>query len=127
MLLCSISLFIACKNDPKTTDSELVEAVTSDAKEIEAEFIYIQDAAVLKGQSFIYGVVLDEKANELAERVKAFKKDKYDMVPVLIKGTIKPNPLKDGWKEVVEIKEILKVSPPKKEGPSEAVKVSVNQ
>lgn len=126
MLLCCITLFTACKNSSKNgeTESELTsESIT----EIQAEFIYIQDAAVLKGQSFIYGVVLDEKAKELAEQVKSFKKDQYDMVPVVIKGLIKPNPVKDGWKEIVEIQEILKVLPVKKEANSEALKVSVNQ
>ena len=110
VLLCFIGLFTSCKNDSKTTDSEITE-VSVGGSEISAEFIYIQDAAVLKGQSFIYGVVLDEKAKELAEKVKSFKKDQYDMVPVVVNGIIKPNPVSDGWKEVVEIKEIVKVLP----------------
>ena len=126
VLLCFIGLFTSCKNDSKTTDSEITE-VSVGGSEISAEFIYIQDAAVLKGQSFIYGVVLDEKAKELAEKVKSFKKDQYDMVPVVIKGIVKPNPVKDGWKEVVEIKDIVKVLPVKKEEVPEAFKVSVNQ
>jgi len=126
MLLCCITLFTACKNSSKNGEAES-ELTSENITEIQAEFIYIQDAAVLKGQSFIYGVVLDEKAKELAEQVKSFKKDQYDMVPVVIKGLIKPNPVKDGWKEIVEIQEILKVLPVKKEANSEALKVSVNQ
>lgn len=126
MLLCCITLFAACKNAPKDAevDSELT---TESIIEIQAEFIYIQDAAVLKGKSFIYGVELDDKAKELAEQVKKYKKDQYDMVPVVVKGLVKPNPVKDGWKEIVEIQEILKVLPVKKEAPSEAFKVNVNQ
>lgn len=126
MLLCCITLFAACKNSPKDAevDSELT---TESIIEIQAEFIYIQDAAVLKGKSFIYGVELDDKAKELAEQVKKYKKDQYDMVPVVVKGLVKPNPVKDGWKEIVEIQEILKVLPVKKEAPSEAFKVNVNQ
>lgn len=126
MLLCCITLFAACKNTPKdaVVDSELT---TESIIEIQAEFIYIQDAAVLKGKSFIYGVELDDKAKELAEQVKKYKKDQYDMVPVVVKGLVKPNPVKDGWKEIVEIQEILKVLPVKKEAPSEAFKVNVSQ
>ena len=126
MLLCCITLFAACKNAPKdaVVDSELT---TESIIEIQAEFIYIQDAAVLKGKSFIYGVELDDKAKELAEQVKKYKKDQYDMVPVVVKGLVKPNPVKDGWKEIVEIQEILKVLPVKKEAPSEAFKVNVSQ
>ena len=126
MLLCCVTLFAACKNGAKSEGTE-TEEVSGSLTEIQAEFIYIQDAAVLKGQSFIYGVVLDEKAKELAEKVKTFKKDQYDMVPVVVKGIIKTNPVKDGWKEIVEIKEVLKVLPLKKEAPSETFKVSVNQ
>jgi len=126
MLLCCVSLLAACKDSSKNEEAE--SEVTSDAvTEIQAEFIYIQNAAVLKGQSFIYGVVLDEKAEELSQKVKPFKKDQYDMVPVVIKGIVKPNPVKDGWKEVVEIKDIVKVLPVKKEEVPEAFKVSVNQ
>ena len=126
VLLCFIGVFASCKNDSKTTDSEITE-VSVGGSEISAEFIYIQDAAVLKGQSFIYGVVLDDKAKELAEKVKSFKKDQYDMVPVVVNGIIKPNPVSDGWKEIVEIKEIVKVLPVKTSAASETVKVSVNQ
>ena len=117
VLFCTLFLIISCKN----TNKEVAE----NSIEIEAEFIYIQDAAVLKGQSFIYGVVLDNMAKELAKRVSPMKKDKYDMVPVVVNGVIKPNPKKDGWKEVVEIKEILKVSPVKNETASETIKVNV--
>lgn len=117
LIFSSILLFTSCKNEKK---------VNEDTIEIEAEFIYIQDAAVLKGQSFIYGVVLDDKAKELAEKVSPMKKDQYDMVPVVINGLIKPNPKKDGWKEVVEIKEILKVSPVKEQDNSNTINVNVN-
>ena len=48
------------------------------------------------------------------------------MVPVVVNGVIKPNPEKDGWKEVVEIKEILKVLPVKKEDNSSVIKVNTN-
>ena len=126
VLLCFIGVFASCKNDSKTADSEITE-VSVGGSEISAEFIYIQDAAVLKGQSFIYGVVLDDKAKELAEKVKSFKKDQYDMVPVVVNGIIKPNPVSDGWKEIVEIKEIVKVLPVKRDAATETVKVSVNQ
>ena len=126
IFLCLVSAFTACKNSSQGTDAETTE-VSSEASEISAEFIYIQDAAVLKGQSFIYGVVLDDKAKELAEKVKSFKKDQYDMVPVVVNGIIKSNPVKDGWKEIVEIQEIVKILPVKNEVAQEAFKVSVNQ
>jgi len=94
---------------------------------IEAEYIYVADAAVLKGKDFIYGVVLDNKANELTEKVEPMKKDQYDMVPVVIEGVIKPNPAKEGWEKVVEIKKIVKVLPVNTQEAEETVKVNVVQ
>lgn len=101
-VLLSLTLsFIACKKEAKNSN-ELI---------IRAEYIYISDAAVLKGENFIYGVVLDEKAQELADKVAPMKKTEFDMVPVVVKGAIKPNPAKEGWEQVVEIKKIIEVLP----------------
>jgi len=55
------------------------------------------------------------------------KKDQYDMVPVIIEGIIKPNPAKEGWEKVVEIKKIVKVLPVSTETANETVKINVAQ
>jgi len=92
---------------------------------IRGEFILIEDAAVIKGNDFIYGVVIDEAALELAEKIKPLQREEYDMVPVVIKGIIKSNP-HQGWGEVVEIKEIVGVSAPTSELPTK-IKASETQ
>ena len=92
---------------------------------IRGEFILIEDAAVIKGNDFIYGVVIDEAALELAEKIKPLQREEYDMVPVVIKGIIKSNP-NQGWGEVVEIKEIVGVSAPTSELPTK-IKASERQ
>ncbi|SHI96207.1 hypothetical protein [Aquimarina spongiae] len=92
---------------------------------IRGEFILIEDAAVIKGNDFIYGVVIDEAALELAEKIKPLQREEYDMVPVVIKGIIKSNP-NQGWGEVVEIKEIVGVSAPTSELPTK-IKASETQ
>lgn len=116
------TLMVSCKNESK--DSEATEEKAVEAVEVQnstnkngeftlrGEFIYTDEAAVLKGNDFIYGVQLDEKAKELAEKVKPLKREDYDMVPVVLKGKVKNNPNKDGWEKIVEIKEILKVEKP---------------
>ena len=80
----------------------------------QGEFIYLEDAAVLKGRNFIYGVTLDEKAKELADQVAPVKNEDFDMVAVVVKGVVSKNPnLKaegEGWEEVITIKEIIAVS-----------------
>lgn len=101
IISCILLVFISCKKEQKQDDSKVIKG----------EFILIEDAAVLKGENFIYGVIVDELTLELAKKVKPLKREEFDMVPVEIKGIITPNP-KEGWDELVEIKEIIGVSAP---------------
>ncbi|MDQ7916325.1 hypothetical protein RBU60_01960 [Mesonia sp. MT50] len=119
--------FIGCKQDAKKeevkeNDTTQVEEIkkTDGLVALQGEFIYIADAAVLKGNDFIYGVELDSMSMKLAEEVKPLKREDFDMVPVMVKAKVKPNPAKEGWDQIIEIKEILKVSAPTGE---EAIKV----
>ncbi|MGO1585982.1 hypothetical protein [Mesonia sp.] len=119
--------FIGCKQDAKKEEvkendtTQVEEAKKTDGLvALQGEFIYIADAAVLKGNDFIYGVELDSMSMKLAEEVKPLKREDFDMVPVMVKAKVKPNPVKEGWDQVIEIKEILKVSAPTGE---EAIKV----
>lgn len=84
---------------------------------IRGEFILIDGAGVIKGSDFIYGVILDDMAKQLNEKVKPLQREEYDMVPVVINGIIKSN-TEDGWPEVVEIKEIIGVTKPTSELPT---------
>ena len=108
LIALTITLF-SCKNETKTTEE--------DTDLIRGEFILIDNAAVIKGTDFIYGVVIDEVTLELAKKVKPLQREDYDMVPVVIKGIVKPNPT-EGWEQVVEIKEIIGVSEPTSELPT---------
>ncbi|GAA4276053.1 hypothetical protein [Aquimarina mytili] len=108
LLLIALSLILfCCKTENKNDDPNLIRG----------EFILIDDAAVIKGKDFIYGVVIDEITRELAKKVSPLQREEYDMVPVVIKGIIKPNP-EQGWEEIVEIKEIIGVSAPTSELPT---------
>lgn len=101
------------------------ETQQKDLETFEGEFIYLADAAVLKGDTFIYGVVLDEKMEELAMTVKPLKRDDFDMVPVIVKGHLtNKEEGAEGWDEVLTIVEVLEVKAPK--GPS-AVKIEGDQ
>lgn len=82
-------------------------------REIKGEFLYSADAAVIKGDSFIYGVEIDDKTMQLADSVKRYKKDEFDMVPVEIEGVLSEKEKgAEGWDTIVQIKKILSVSPP---------------
>ncbi|GGD81548.1 hypothetical protein [Planktosalinus lacus] len=105
VLFSALVVFTACKNNENTSETN------EEAKEISADFIYLDDAAVLKGDDFIYGVKIDDKAKELAKQVETVKADEFDMVPVVIKGVVnKKADNEDGWEDIVTITEIITVS-----------------
>lgn len=110
-LLIILSLLIfSCKNEKSQSSDD-------ETTLIRGEFILIDDAGVIKGKDFIYGVVIDDIAKELNSKVKPLQREEYDMVPVVVKGIIKKNE-DDGWPEIVEIKEIVGVSEPTSELPT---------
>ncbi|MGH1385425.1 hypothetical protein [Kordia sp.] len=81
-------------------------------------FLYLESdkAAVLQtAGSQMYGIVVDEKMHALNKQCQQYKTKDYDMVPVVFRGIKKPNPVKNAWKEVIEIKEILSVQKPSDE------------
>ena len=45
--------------------------------EYKGEFIFTDNAAVLKGSNFIYGVTIDDMAKELANKVAPVKRDEF--------------------------------------------------
>ena len=45
------------------------------------EFLYLSDAAVLNTGTEIYGVVIDEKMQELDDLCTSIKRNEYDMIP----------------------------------------------
>ena len=124
LLLTLALVLVACKSDNKESESVQTETetqansalrlknnVNDGTKQIKGEFIYVEDGAVLKGSNFIYGVELNDLAEELKNRVEPVKKDVYDMVPVTVRGRVSTKKEgADGWDEIVTITEILNVS-----------------
>jgi len=112
LILLSIGIF-SCKNteekQSENMDTPIATSETIDS--YRGDFLYLDDAAVLKGGNFIYGVTLDDMSKELARQVESVKQESYDMVPVLVKGYLKSKPLgAEGWDEILTITEILNVS-----------------
>lgn len=102
-----------------------------DTVTVEGEFIYLGDAAVLKGDTFIYGVKVDKKTKDLAQTVKPLQRDDFDMVPVIIEGFInKKEEGVEGWEEILTIVKVLEVKAPKGKAPirieSDQTKIKVD-
>ncbi|PHR95764.1 MAG: hypothetical protein COA80_09965 [Leeuwenhoekiella sp.] len=83
-------------------------------EQVSGEFIYYADAAVLQVDESVYGVVLDEKADELIRQASGYKTNPEDFVQVILEVVKSPKPPKEeGWDTLVRIKNILAVSYPK--------------
>ncbi|MHA7942687.1 hypothetical protein ACJOV8_006410 [Formosa sp. 3Alg 14/1] len=112
LLLC-LSLFVSCKNESKTTTETISQSESKNAQVLKGEFVYFADAAILQTKEDVYGIIINDKMHELDNQAKAYKKESTDMVPVEIKGIVKPKTEgEEGWPFQIEITEIVKVSPP---------------
>ena len=115
-LFALLVITMSCQDEDRqeiVTEPE-AEKVVDSIPTLTGEFIYVADAAVIRGQDFVYGVKIDSMAQVLADEVKPYKKEDFDMVKVKIKGKIEPNRRVEGWKEVVEIREIVEIFQEKK-------------
>jgi hypothetical protein len=123
LLLCSAFVLIglqSCKDQAteetdnsrrltstKLDDNKVVVERESSSRSYRGEFLYVADAAVLKGEDFIYAVKLDSMSMALAERVKPIQESEFDMVKVIVSGTLEPKPADaEGWDEILTITQI---------------------
>jgi len=127
VILFVFVITVSCKNEAKSSEDSTanMESVTvkddKTAKQsdgliaIQGEFLYskVDNAAVLKTATQMYGIVIDDNMRELQRQVEQYKADEYSMVPVTIRGRIiKNEKAENEWKKKIEIKEILKISKP---------------
>ena len=102
------------KNDKKSSDDSSTSYDQNNGLiTVKGDFIYFADAAVLQTKNEIYGVVIDEKMQELNAAVQVYKIEDTDMVPVTVRVRRFEKPEnEEGWPMRVEIKDILKVEKP---------------
>ncbi|MCF7567001.1 hypothetical protein L3X37_01305 [Sabulilitoribacter arenilitoris] len=121
VIIC-FSAFFNCKNEKKTDEnistenSERTEKQSDGLTLLKGDFVYYADAAILQTHAEIYGVILNNKVDELNDKAKAFKKEATDFVLVEVRGKITQKPEgEEGWDNRLEIIEILSVKPASKE------------
>jgi hypothetical protein len=126
MFVCAISL-TSCKTDAKEKTAETAEGQKVDVKATgityTGEFIHVDTAAVLKGNSFIYGVKMDEMSKQLITEVEDVKNDEYDVINVVVKGELNKN-TEEGWEEIITITSIEKVFPPNQTQEEQVIRYS---
>ena len=93
-LFVAAAIAVSCKNEEKQSSeneasekelrrSDILEEradrlKVGDEVLLRGEYIYTEEAAVLYGNDFVYGVTLDEKAKELAQQVESYKREDFE-------------------------------------------------
>ena len=106
----SLILF-SCQDEERKDlmDAPTQEKVPDSIQVLEGDFVYTADAAVIRGEDFVYGVTQDSMSQMLSDKIAPLKADDFEMIPVKVKAKIVPNPQQEGWEEVIEILEIVEI------------------
>lgn len=103
-------LITSCKNDSKSA-VPVESTEEANVREIAGNFTYFADAAVLQTKNELFGVVENQKAQELIKMAEPLKHDYTDEVAVILKVKVVKKPEdEEGWENRVEIIEIINVS-----------------
>ena len=86
------------------------ETKNNDLIILSGDYVFYNNAAVLQTNKNVYGIVINEKVNELNQRLTSIKKDEFDFIPVILKGKLQ-NKKEDeeGWSVKLEITEIVEI------------------
>lgn len=114
ILICISLLSFSCngKQDDKTPTNNLVETKNDDQIIISGDYIFYDNAGVLQTNKNVYGIIINDKSEELNKKLSSIKENEFDFVPVILKGKLfnkKEN--EEGWSvkfEIIEIVEIIK-------------------
>lgn len=110
-LVFILMAFTGCKNDSKSPNVGDEDQDQLDVRELTGNFIYFDDAGVLQTKSELFGVIEDEKAQELIKRAEPLKDQPTDEVHVTLKVKVTKKPKhEEGWDNRVEIIDIITVS-----------------
>ncbi len=113
LLLCIVTTFVSCKNNEKK-ETEIVNEeseVSNDESIVTGSFMYFADAAVFQTKSELFGVIVNEKLQDLIIQSETLKDEPSDEVAVTLKVKKSKKPEnEEGWDNRIEILEIIKVS-----------------
>ena len=94
----------------KGVSNKVVETKNNDLIILSGDYVFYNNAAVLQTNKNVYGIIINEKVNELNEKLSSIKKDEFDFVPVILKGRLKNKDKNDeGWSVKLEITDIVEI------------------
>ena len=102
--------FSCDKKQDKIVSNKVVETKNNDLIILSGDYVFYNNAAVLQTNKNVYGIIINEKVNELNDRLSSIKKDEFDFIPVILKGRLKNKDENDeGWSVKLEITEIVEI------------------
>ncbi|MGJ8591616.1 MAG: hypothetical protein ACSHXF_03665 [Aquaticitalea sp.] len=113
VILFVLIAFVSCKNNESKNAQTAEEGtvVTTDGTTVTGSFMYYDDASVFQTQSELFGVVENEKLQDLILQAETLKTEDSDEVAVILKVKKSKKPEnEEGWDNRIEILEIIKVS-----------------
>ena len=109
LLFMSAAIF-SCKDDKKVDASER-DDTSNPVTQVTGNFMYYDDAAVFQTKNELFGVVSNEKLEDLILQSETLKDEPSDEVTVILKVKKSKKPEnEEGWDNRIEIMEIVKVS-----------------
>lgn len=115
VILFIATLFTSCKSDSKAAISVDEGQDELSAREISGNFTYYTDAAVFQTKNELFGLVENEKLQELIKMAEPLKDAPTDEVKVTLKVNVVKKPEhEEGWEnriEIIDIINVLKVNP----------------
>lgn len=109
-ILTLLFVFSGCENDGG--DPVIQEKVMTSQDSIlnyKGSFIMAGNAAVLKGDKFIFQVKMDSVARDLKDSLANYTTKTKSVIPVEIRGKVTTNPQPMGYSQLIEIKEVIKI------------------
>ena len=109
-ILILLLVFSGCENDGgDPVVQEKVMTSQDSIRNYKGSFIMAGNAAVLKGDKFIFQVKMDSVARALKDSLGYYETKNRSVIPVEIKGKVINNPESTGYSQLIEIKEVIKI------------------
>lgn len=102
-------MITACDNDEGTPDAVVEISAQDSIQNYKGNFISTGNAAVLKGDKFIYQVSMNPKALSLRDSLKKYSGGNQILQPIVVKGKVINNSM-EGYSQIIEITEIIEIS-----------------
>ena len=110
LILFLLISFSCDSKQNKVVSNEVVETKNNDLIILSGDYVFYNNAAVLQTNKNVYGIIINEKVNELNEKLSSIKKDEFDFITVILKGRLKNKDKNDeGWSVKLEITEIVEI------------------